>query len=180
MYEAIIEELKSCGAHTIILYGSRARGDFNSQIDVDMIAFRDKGESFLIARWDEKLKCYLDIFVETFSTFNESYFKLAEGVINISSLADRVSRPNLAVYAATKAAVKSLSESLRAANAKYGIQICNVAPAKIQTPLLKNSSLKQNEVISVADFAKIIFWITQQPKEICVRDIVIAPTKYEA
>ena len=101
-------------------------------------------------------------------------------IINISSLADRVSRPNLAVYAATKAAVKSLSESLRAANAKYGIRICNVAPAKIQTPLLKNSSLKQNEVISVADFAKIIFWITQQPKEICVRDIVIAPTKYEA
>ena len=81
MYEAIIEELKSCGAYTIILYGSRARGDFNSQSDIDMIAFRNEGASFRIARWDEKLKCYLDIFVENFSKFNESYFKLAEGLV---------------------------------------------------------------------------------------------------
>lgn len=46
-------------------------------------------------------------------------------IINISSVADRHPRPQIATYAATKAAVKSLSESLRMANAKYGIRVCN-------------------------------------------------------
>lgn len=39
-------------------------------------------------------------------------------IINISSLADRNARPNLAVYAGAKAAVKSLSESLPTESAK--------------------------------------------------------------
>lgn len=101
-------------------------------------------------------------------------------VINISSVADRKSRPTLPVYAATKAAVKSLSESLRTANAKYGIRICNVAPAKIKTPLLMSSNLSDDQIIPVEDMAKAIFWIYEQPKTICIRDMVIAPTFYEA
>lgn len=101
-------------------------------------------------------------------------------IINMSSLADRNSRPELATYAATKAAVKSLSESLRMANAKHGIRICNVAPAKIKTPLLINSNLNDKHIISVEDMAKTILWIYEQPQHICIRDIVIAPTYYEA
>ena len=101
-------------------------------------------------------------------------------IINISSVADRKSRPTLPVYAATKAAVKSLSESLRTANAKYGIRICNVAPAKIKTPLLMSSNLSDDQIIQVEDMAKAILWIYQQPKTVCIRDIVIAPTYYEA
>jgi NADP-dependent 3-hydroxy acid dehydrogenase YdfG len=101
-------------------------------------------------------------------------------IINISSVADRNARPNLAVYAATKAAVKSLSESLRMANAKYGIRICNVAPAKIRTPLLISSGLDQNQIIEVEDVAKAVLWIFQQPPGVCIRDLVIAPTYYEA
>lgn len=101
-------------------------------------------------------------------------------IINISSLADRNARPDLATYAATKSAVKSLSESIRMANAKYGIRICNVAPAKIKTPLLIKSNLSDEQVISVKDMAKAILWIYQQPQHICIRDMVIAPTYYEA
>lgn len=101
-------------------------------------------------------------------------------IINISSVADRHTRPNLSTYAATKAAVKSLSDSLGAANAKYGIRICNVAPAKINTRLLIKSSLNEDQIIAVEDMAKAILWIYEQPKTICIRDLVIAPTYYEA
>lgn len=101
-------------------------------------------------------------------------------IMNISSVADRKSRPSLPIYAATKAAVKSLSESLRTANAKYGIRICNVAPAKIKTPLLMSSNLADDQIIPVEDMAKALLWIYQQPKTICIRDMVIAPTYYEA
>ena len=100
-------------------------------------------------------------------------------IINTSSVADRSVRPNLAVYAATKAAVKSLGESLRAANAKYGIRICNLAPAKIKTPMLIAANFRDDEVVMPEDVAKAALWIYQQPQTICVRDLVIAPTTYE-
>lgn len=103
-------------------------------------------------------------------------------IINISSLSDRNARPTMAVYAATKAAVKSLSESLRMDNAKYGLRICNISPAKILTPLsvAVNRKKDDNAMISAAEFAKIVLWVYQQPQSICIRDLVVAPTCYEA
>lgn len=100
-------------------------------------------------------------------------------IINISSLADRKARPHIASYAATKAAVKSLTESLRVANAKYGIRICNLAPAKIKTPMLMSLSLDQKSTISAEDLAMTALWMYQQPQHICIRDLVFAPTSYE-
>jgi NADP-dependent 3-hydroxy acid dehydrogenase YdfG len=100
-------------------------------------------------------------------------------IINISSVADRNSRPQYATYAATKAAVKSLSESLRALNAKYNIRVSNLAPAKVLTPMLMTVNLNDNQVISAEDLAKVALWIYQQPQTICVRDLVVAPTFYE-
>lgn len=100
-------------------------------------------------------------------------------IINVSSLSDRHPRPKNATYAATKAAVKSLSESLRVANAKHGIRICNLAPAKINTPMLLPTSLDDNQIIPAEDLAKAALWIYQQPQSICVRDLVFAPTYYE-
>jgi len=100
-------------------------------------------------------------------------------IINISSIADRNPRPQIATYAATKAAVKSLSESLRMANAKYGIRVCNLAPAKIMTPMLMTAKLDDNQVIQAEDLAKAALWMYQQPQTICVRDLVFAPTYYE-
>jgi NADP-dependent 3-hydroxy acid dehydrogenase YdfG len=100
-------------------------------------------------------------------------------IINISSLADRNARPKFVTYAATKAAIKSLSESLRMANAKYGIRICNLAPAKISTPMIIAANLNDEQIIDAEDLAKTALWIYQQPKKICIRDLVFAPTYYE-
>lgn len=100
-------------------------------------------------------------------------------IINISSLADRKARPLVSVYAATKAAVKSLSESLRMANAQYGIRICNVAPAKVQTAMV-TKNVPENQIMSIESLANTVRWIYEQPQEICIRDIVMASTFYEA
>lgn len=99
-------------------------------------------------------------------------------VINISSLSDRTSRPNNPVYAATKAAVKSLTESLRMANTKYGIRFCNVAPAKVHSPMW-SQEYHQDQFVNADEFAKIILWIYEQRQNVCIRDIVVAPTNYE-
>lgn len=101
-------------------------------------------------------------------------------IINMSSLADRKSSPNFATYAATKAAVKSLSESLRMKNAPYGIRICNVAPGKIDTPMVLKANLRDEQVIPAEEFAKTILWMYQLPQSMCVRDMAIGPTYYES
>ncbi len=100
-------------------------------------------------------------------------------IINISSVADRSVRPNLPSYAASKAAVKSLSESLRQANGQYGIRVCNIAPAKVNTPMMVASALPESESIAVQEMAQVVLWVYEQPKHICIRDLVIAPTEYE-
>ncbi|PIQ43741.1 MAG: hypothetical protein COV52_00905 [Gammaproteobacteria bacterium CG11_big_fil_rev_8_21_14_0_20_46_22] len=97
----------------------------------------------------------------------------------MSSVADRSSRPQLATYAATKAAVKSLTESLRMANASYKIRVCNVAPAKIRTPMLITANLKGDQIIEIQDVVNAVLWLFEQPQSVCIRDIVIAPTTYE-
>ncbi|HEX2549392.1 MAG TPA: SDR family oxidoreductase [Gammaproteobacteria bacterium] len=100
-------------------------------------------------------------------------------IINTSSISDRNARPNIAVYAATKAAVKSLTESLRMANAKYGIRICNLTPAKIRTPMMISTTLPASEVVEPEAVAEAALWMYEQESNICIRDLVIAPTLYE-
>jgi NADP-dependent 3-hydroxy acid dehydrogenase YdfG len=99
-------------------------------------------------------------------------------IINISSLADRYPRPNNPIYAATKAFVKSLSESLRSSEAKYNIRICNISPALVNTPMLQRYG-SFNDTIEVSQFVDIIQFVYSQPQSVCIRDIVVAPTSYE-
>lgn len=99
-------------------------------------------------------------------------------IINLSSLADRYPRPNNAVYAATKAYVKSLSDSLRLQNSKYNIRVVNLAPALIETPMLTDQLGIKDGLIEVKQFSKIVKFIFDQPQNICIRDIVVAPTLY--
>ena len=60
--ETVTNELcTKYGCHTVILYGSRARGDATEASDYDIIGVRDKGETLRDARlWNG---VYLDIFV---------------------------------------------------------------------------------------------------------------------
>jgi hypothetical protein len=49
------------GCHTAILYGSRARGDGDATSDIDVVAFRDAGETGQLAhRWRD---LFLDLFL---------------------------------------------------------------------------------------------------------------------
>lgn len=100
-------------------------------------------------------------------------------IINVSSLADRVARPHIATYAASKAAVKSLSTSLQQSNAKYNIRITNLAPGKILTPILTAAKIDVANSLPAELLAKMILWIYEQPQELCIRDLLFAETMYE-
>jgi uncharacterized cupin superfamily protein len=68
----ITEELRDKhGCHTVILYGSRARGDSTDVSDYDVLGIRDSGDSFRDARvWNG---AYLDIFVHPVSKLEDPH-----------------------------------------------------------------------------------------------------------
>jgi 3-oxoacyl-[acyl-carrier protein] reductase len=56
-------------------------------------------------------------------------------IVNITSAAARMALPNYAAYAATKAAVDSLTRSAAVALAKHGIRVNALSPGMMDTPL---------------------------------------------
>lgn len=56
-------------------------------------------------------------------------------IINVTSAAARMALPNYAAYAATKAAVDSLTRSGAAALAKCGVRVNSLSPGMMDTPL---------------------------------------------
>lgn len=86
----IIEELANIyHCHTIILYGSRARGDYTATSDYDVMGITSTGEKKRIARFDDQHQVYLDIFIypETdFHSLQEEHLRIADGIIVLDHL----------------------------------------------------------------------------------------------
>lgn len=57
------------------------------------------------------------------------------GIVNVGSMAAKVGDPPAAVYAASKAAVLSLTRSLAVALARRGIRVNSISPGIIDTPM---------------------------------------------
>ena len=56
-------------------------------------------------------------------------------IINATSAAARMALPNYAAYAATKAAVDSLTRSAAVALARHGVRVNSISPGMMDTPL---------------------------------------------
>jgi NAD(P)-dependent dehydrogenase (short-subunit alcohol dehydrogenase family) len=56
-------------------------------------------------------------------------------IINITSAAARMALPNYAAYAATKAAVDSLTRTAAVALARHGVRVNSLSPGMMDTPL---------------------------------------------
>ncbi|CAM3017259.1 nucleotidyltransferase domain-containing protein [Legionella worsleiensis] len=83
--QLIVEELTSLyHCHTIILYGSRARGDFTSTSDYDVAGITKIGEKQRIARFDEQHRVYHDIFIypeSAFDAISDEHLCMSDGII---------------------------------------------------------------------------------------------------
>ncbi|MGL5574735.1 MAG: SDR family oxidoreductase [Sarcina sp.] len=110
-------------------------------------------------------------------------------IINISSIAGRKTFSNHSVYCATKYAVHAISESIREEVSDYNVRVSVIAPGIVETSLLKHTTNKviKNDYIDMKktmgggieaeNIADTISYIYNQPQNICIREIVIAPTK---
>ncbi len=107
-------------------------------------------------------------------------------IINISSISDRKTSPVAVGYTASKYAVRAASESLREAVGMQGVRVINVAPAYIKTNIHQGMGISFEEYcrllgnpafLSAEELAEIVLYCWKLPPTICVRDIVVAPTR---
>lgn len=71
-------------------------------------------------------------------------------VVNVASVAGVVAPPRMAVYAATKFAVRGLSEALEAEFSRIGVGVRCIMPWFIDTPLLDKARFSGNEDLRVS------------------------------
>lgn len=110
-------------------------------------------------------------------------------IINVSSVAGHKVRPGSAVYAATKAAVRMLSEGLRQEVKPYNIRTTVISPGAVDTEL--PGSVTETDVaagikdfyerfaIPAESFARMVAFAVSQPEEVDVNEILFRPTAQE-
>jgi NADP-dependent 3-hydroxy acid dehydrogenase YdfG len=106
-------------------------------------------------------------------------------IVNVSSIGDRRPGPSGETYHASKAAVRSLAESLQQAEAKNNIRIIDIAPGLVKTNIHQTMGISFEEyckMLGNPDFiaperiAEIILFCYKLPQSICIRDLVVMPT----
>lgn len=107
-------------------------------------------------------------------------------IINVSSVSDRKVSPVALGYTASKYGVRAFSESLREAEGMNGVRVVNIAPAYVRTNIHAGMGIsfdKYREILGNPDFlsaeelADIVLYCWKLPPTICIRDIVVAPTR---
>jgi NADP-dependent 3-hydroxy acid dehydrogenase YdfG len=108
-------------------------------------------------------------------------------IINVSSVAGHKVGPGSAVYAATKYAVRALSEGLRQEVKPYNIRTTVISPGAVATELpdsiterdvAKNIHQFYEEFAIPADsFARAVVFAISQPDEVDINEILYRPTR---
>ncbi len=119
------------------------------------------------------------------------YMKLqkAEHIINVSSVAGHKVGPGFAVYAATKHAVRALSEGLRQEVKPYNIRTTMISPGAVATELPNSVTdpdvaerihkFYAETAIPAELFARAVAFAISQPKDVDVNEILFRPTRQE-
>ena len=110
-------------------------------------------------------------------------------IINVASVAAYKVRPGSAVYAATKAAVRMLSEGLRQEVKPYAIRTTVISPGAVQSELPQ--SINEGDVargvaefyekfaIPADSFARMVAFAMSQPDDVDINEILFRPTAQE-
>ncbi len=110
-------------------------------------------------------------------------------IINVASVAAYKVRPGSAVYAATKAAVRMLSEGLRQEVKPYNIRTTVISPGAVQSELPQSISepdvargiaeFYERYAIPADSFARMVTFAISQPEDVDINEILFRPTAQE-
>jgi NADP-dependent 3-hydroxy acid dehydrogenase YdfG len=109
--------------------------------------------------------------------------------INVSSVAGHKVNVGAAVYAATKFAVRALSEGLRQEVKPYNIRTTVISPGAVATELPNSVTDPQAaerirnfyaaSAIPADSFARTVAFAISQPDEVDINEIIFRPTRQE-
>ena len=108
--------------------------------------------------------------------------------INVSSVAGHKVRPGGAVYAATKHAVRVISEGLRQEVKPYNIRTTIISPGAVASELpdtITDPARRERMRMSYANaipansFASMVIFAMSQPDDVDVNEILFRPTRQE-
>ncbi|EGQ7651241.1 TPA: SDR family oxidoreductase [Vibrio parahaemolyticus] len=112
-------------------------------------------------------------------------------IINISSIAGKKTFPDHAAYCGTKFAVHAISENVREEVAASNVRVTTIAPGAVETELLSHTTsqdikdgydawkVDMGGVLAADDVARVVMFAYQQPQNVCIREIALAPTKQQ-
>ena len=110
-------------------------------------------------------------------------------IINVSSVAGHKVRPGATVYAATKHAVRALSEGLRQEVKPYNIRTTIISPGAVATELPNTitdpdtaeriNKFYEDVAIPADSFARAVAFAMSQPDDVDVNEILFRPTRQE-
>lgn len=110
-------------------------------------------------------------------------------IINVSSVAGHKVRPGSVVYAATKHAVRVISEGLRQEVKPYNIRTTVISPGAVATELpdsITEPDIAENirnfydiYAIPADSFARAVAFAMSQPEEVDINEILFRPTAQE-
>jgi NADP-dependent 3-hydroxy acid dehydrogenase YdfG len=110
-------------------------------------------------------------------------------IINVSSVAGHVVGPGSVVYAATKHAVRTISEGLRQEVKPYNLRTTIISPGAVDTELPSSigdadtaegiKGFYDNLAIPADSFARAIIFAMEQPENMDVNEILYRPTAQE-
>jgi NADP-dependent 3-hydroxy acid dehydrogenase YdfG len=110
-------------------------------------------------------------------------------IINVSSVAGHKVGPGFAVYAATKFAVRALSEGLRQEVKPHNIRTTVISPGAVATELPDSvtdpdaskriRTFYDQVAVPANSFARAVAFAMSQPEEVDINEILYRPTKQE-
>jgi NAD(P)-dependent dehydrogenase (short-subunit alcohol dehydrogenase family) len=94
-------------------------------------------------------------------------------VVNVASIAGTVAVPTLPVYAATKAALISLTHSLNASLDADGVRVHALCPGFVDTPMASFTGMSGAEMIQPEDCAEVVRMLLKLSPRARVPQVVI-------
>lgn len=112
-------------------------------------------------------------------------------IVNIGSIAGVKTFGNHAVYCGTKFAVHAITETIREEVSSKNVRLITIAPGMVETDLVNHTTHDASRdgwwsyakqiggALKPSDIAEAIVWSAKLPQGVCVREMVICPTKQE-
>jgi len=112
-------------------------------------------------------------------------------IVNIGSIAGVKTFGAHAVYCGTKFAVHAITETIREEVSSKNVRLITIAPGMVATDLVNhtthdaardgwwNYAQQIGGALQPDSVAQAILWSYQMPQSVCVREMIICPTKQE-